>query len=777
MDDLVINRILQDIFSEKLSEAYLPQIKALAESAHAESRGNAIALYQSMTCDESDWKSEIPYLTDEAFSVKYSAYERLANDYTNVPQSYFVNGMSIDYLEIQQICAQALVNHESYEIDLLMLDLIHNKDFILSKAAREYLKRKPDMYFDDLASHLETASAQTIGNIIDILVLSERPEVYDLLARTYEVAKAEAVRNKIFAKLRSDKNPSATRFFMSLFLAQVHTRYFETNLISILEKKDLSEYSRTLIELGPKVTHPMNDLEVCQLIAKLKSSEGTECLLGIIKDCEEDKSTIDPRRVLMLLAYELKPKSEYCKIVIKKAIQHRATGLLPEFKKLSAKARNKTFQDNLSSAIEALSTKQESPPKAAKSSISESKSQPIVAKESDSPIYQLITDGKVDEVSAYPTSELLDVLYELSEHPNRFDVRTIFEILEDKKVDTVPLCIRWIQSSSRRRVDDAVQQMNRMESPPLKELYRLSQDLHENTREILRVLGHRLDLVDPKALKSIYDRAHLAYKKHKLSNDTEQLKKAKRITKELLCLRAKILCKDLVGDAAWWKDHDIAMFIYALGVFKSADAVAPLGALIESGVRIEDSASALSNKMEFIQDPFLRLIVLLGSHRFSKDDVKSYVKSCPDLQYSEQNYSSLKLLANGKLSSNYKTVVAFQYLPIQFLDKLQEDFTELNNVTRIVYATVCSVRTHKGSEENLLSMAEYSLNISQPMSIVVRGLGRLKSKKAIEVIIRTLDEDSFSLKRACLDALKKIGDDSSSQVPTRELKQGAANSL
>ncbi|MAQ25208.1 MAG: hypothetical protein CMK83_13450 [Pseudomonadales bacterium] len=37
VDDLVINRILHDIFSEKLNEAYLPRIKALAESTHAES--------------------------------------------------------------------------------------------------------------------------------------------------------------------------------------------------------------------------------------------------------------------------------------------------------------------------------------------------------------------------------------------------------------------------------------------------------------------------------------------------------------------------------------------------------------------------------------------------------------------------------------------------------------------------------------------------------------------------------------------------------------------
>ena len=764
VDDLVINRILQDIFSEKLCEAYLPQIKALAESAHAESRASAIALYQSMTCDKSDWKSEIPYLSDDEFSVKYSAYDRLANDYENVPKSYFINGMNVNCLEIQQICAQALVNHESYEIDLLMLDLIHNKDFILSKSAREYLKRKPDMYFNDLASHLETASAQTIGNMIDILILSERPEVYDLLTRTYDVAKAHAVRDKIFAKLRSDKSPSATRFFMSLLLAQAHTTYFTTNLISILGKRDLSEHSKTLIELAPTVKHSLNDLEVCQLVAKLKNSEGTECLLGIIKDCEEDKSTIDPQKILILLARELKPKSEYCDIVIQKAVQHRATGLLPEFKKLVEKTRNKAFRDKLSSAIEALSTEQELFPEAAKTSVSESKPQPTTSNTSNNPIYQLITGGNVDEVSAYPASELLDVLHELSEHPKRFDARTIFEILTDKNLDVIPLCIRWIQSGSRCRVDDARQHMNIMESPPLKELYKLCQDLHANTGEILKVLDHHSDMVDPEELKSIYNAAHVAYRKNKLSNDTEQLEKAKRIAKKLLGLRAKVSCKDLISDADWWKDHDIDIYIHPLWIRKSADAVASLEASLVESIKIGRSASALrcasalGNKVDLIHNPFTKLMVLLGAQTFSKDDVKSYVRSCTELNCSDHNYSSIKLATYGHRSVGDKTVVALQHLPIQFLDKLQEDFDDLDHVQRSIYSAVCAVRTHKASEDNLLSMAVYEPTDPKRARNVVRGLGRLKSKKAIETIIRMLNEDDFPLKRACLDALKKIGD-------------------
>lgn len=216
------------------------------------------------------WRADFHHTRDESSSVRQEAYERLAAHGQDVPLFIWQQAYEDSDTEIRKIAIQQLAKHSGDFIDAVMLDAITNKEFVIAKAAREYLKRDPDRFFDHLAGLLPDSRAQTTNFALDVLCRSKKPEVFDLLIQTYDNAKSEDVRKKVMVEMQKNKSTESTRFFV------------ERGELKPVESRNLKAFLSDLIRLSIA-----GKFGVLPLIVKHGKEDATAALLTVFEGAKD----------------------------------------------------------------------------------------------------------------------------------------------------------------------------------------------------------------------------------------------------------------------------------------------------------------------------------------------------------------------------------------------------------------------------------------------------------------------------------------------------------
>lgn len=254
---------------------------ALEANPDSDVRKEAITVRRQLH-GQQPWKADFLHTRDKSSGVRYEAYERLASHGQDVPLFIWQQAYEDADDEIRKIAIQQLATHTGDFIDAVMLDAISHKEFVIAKAAREYLKRDPDRFFDHLEGLLPESPAQTACFALDVLCRSKRPEMFALLVQTYDNAKSRDVRNKVMVEMQKNKSAESTRFFL------------QRSELKPVQSRNLTVFLPELIQLAVAGRY-----EALPLIVKNGKKQTKAALLAVFEGAIEQSFV----RQLALKAY------------------------------------------------------------------------------------------------------------------------------------------------------------------------------------------------------------------------------------------------------------------------------------------------------------------------------------------------------------------------------------------------------------------------------------------------------------------------------------------
>ncbi len=241
-------------------------LDALQAHSDDDVRGSAIAA-KSLLVGPLPWQVDYEKTKDISSVVRLDAYERLAKNDQGVPVLVWLRAQDDSNIDVRRIAISQLAKHDNATIDSIMLDAIKDKDFVVAKAAREYLKKDPDRFFHYLVDVAQNSRAQTTIFALDVLCRSKSAAVIDVLRDTYRNAKSVEVENKILVEMQKIKSDESTKFFL------------DNGQLKPIRKRKLYKFIDDLVGLAVN-----QNLDALDLIVEHGKDKTRKALLDVVNN-------------------------------------------------------------------------------------------------------------------------------------------------------------------------------------------------------------------------------------------------------------------------------------------------------------------------------------------------------------------------------------------------------------------------------------------------------------------------------------------------------------